>query len=106
MLLKEADEIVNGKVRIFGELVSLDFTFQEPLRHWTEYETQKTLIPHSSLLVTHNDIKFLWEPARFAGHLLSDAPITSRRMINTPKPSGNILKPSHKIIPRTSVRIG
>ena len=65
-LLKEADEIVNGKICIFGEFVSLDFSFQEPMRHWTEYETHKTLIPYSSLLITHNDIKFLWESARFA----------------------------------------
>ncbi|MBI5951682.1 MAG: alginate lyase family protein [Chloroflexi bacterium] len=64
-LLKEADEIVNGQVRIFGELVPLDFTHSEPLSHWTEYETNHALISRFSSLVPHSDIKFLWEPARF-----------------------------------------
>jgi hypothetical protein len=62
-LLKEADEIVNGKVRIFGELVSLDFNLLQPLRHWTKYE--KSPILHSEFCIPHSDIKFLWEPARF-----------------------------------------
>jgi hypothetical protein len=65
ILLKEADEIINGQVRIFGELTPLDFTHQEPLRHWTEYETNHTLISRFSSLIPHTDIKFLWEPARF-----------------------------------------
>jgi hypothetical protein len=62
-LLKEADEIVNGKVRIFGKLVPLDFTHQELLLHWTDYETHKIPIPESYF--PNPDIKFLWEPARF-----------------------------------------
>jgi hypothetical protein len=62
-LLKEADEIVSGKVRIFGEPVPLQFTFEKPLSHWTDYETRKAPIPNSRFPIP--DIKFLWEPARF-----------------------------------------
>jgi len=61
-LLKEADEIINGQVCIFGELVPLDFTPPEPLRHWTEYEKN---VERLTLHVLHNDIKYIWEPARF-----------------------------------------
>ena len=63
ILLNEANEIVNGQVRIFGELASLDFNLPQPLRHWTEYE--KSPILHSAFSIPHSDIKFLWEPARF-----------------------------------------
>ncbi len=63
-LIKEADEIINGKFRMFGgESVPLQLTFDQPLRHWTEYETNHSLL--SSFLFPHNDIKFAWEPARF-----------------------------------------
>lgn len=62
-LLNEADEIVNGNIRVFGELTALDFKFNQPLRHWTEYESTPALL--SSFQFLHNDIKFLWEPARF-----------------------------------------
>jgi len=63
-LLKEADEIVKGKVRLFdGEPVPLQLTFKAPLLHWTAYETNpKLLSPLYSLV---SDVKFLWEPARF-----------------------------------------
>jgi hypothetical protein len=61
-LLKEADEIANGQVRFFGRLTPLDFTHQEPLHHWTDYEKN---IERLTLNVPHSDIKFLWEPARF-----------------------------------------
>jgi hypothetical protein len=63
MLLKEADEIVSGQVRVFGELTPLDFTHREPLHHWTEYETNPELLTTFHSLFS--DIKFLWEPARF-----------------------------------------
>ncbi len=54
--IDEADEIVNGQVRLFGSApVSLVLAPPAPLRHWTEYE--KTL--------PGEDIKFTWEPARF-----------------------------------------
>ncbi len=66
-LLAEADEIVGGKVRLFGaEPVDLQLTLPGNLSHWTAYETGKTPIPYS--LITYlpvPDIKFLWEPARF-----------------------------------------
>jgi len=62
-LLKEADEIINGKFRMFGgEPVPIQLTFDQPLQHWTAYENN---VKHLTLNVQHNDIKFLWEPARF-----------------------------------------
>jgi len=64
ILLKEADEIVSGKVRVFGESVLLDFSHNQSLQHWTAYESNHKLL--SSFVFLHNDIKYLWEPARFA----------------------------------------
>ena len=64
VLLKEADEIVDGNVRLFGGApVPLQLTFKEPLKHWTEYETHPQLL--SDIYSPVGDIKFLWEPARF-----------------------------------------
>lgn len=63
-LLEEAEEIVSGKVRLFGgEPVPLHLTFDKPLAHWTEYETGKASI--LDLNPSAIDIKFIWEPARF-----------------------------------------
>ena len=63
-LIKEADEIVGGKFRMFGgEPVPLQLTFDQPLRHWTEYELHPQLLTTFYSLVS--DIKFIWEPARF-----------------------------------------
>jgi len=63
-LLAQADEIVGGKIRMFGgEPVELKLTFDQPLHHWTAYETGKAPIPKSRFPIP--DIKFLWEPARF-----------------------------------------
>jgi len=63
-LLAEANEIVAGKVRLFGaEPVDLKLTFDQQLQHWTGYETNPSLL--STFYIPHNDIKFLWEPARF-----------------------------------------
>jgi hypothetical protein len=60
-LLAEADEIVAGRVRLFGsEPVPLQLTMPEPLEHWTVYE-----IRSKSNNQPDNDIKFVWEPARF-----------------------------------------
>jgi len=67
-LIKEADEIVNGQVRVFGELTPLDFTHSEPLRHWTDYETGKVDLRPLTLRHAQGgafDIKYIWEPARF-----------------------------------------
>lgn len=63
VLLSEADEIVAGKLRMFGgEPVPIQLTFDQPLGHWTEYELNVELL---SVLSSHTDIKFIWEPARF-----------------------------------------
>lgn len=63
-LLAEADEIVAGKFRMFGdEPVEIKLTLDQHLRHWTDYETGKAPIPESQFPI--RDIKFLWEPARF-----------------------------------------
>jgi hypothetical protein len=63
ILLEEAEEIVNGNIRIFGELTPLNFNFGQTLQHWTEYETNPKLLSAFHSLIP--DIKFLWEPARF-----------------------------------------
>ncbi len=61
-LLAEAEEIVGGKVRLFGgEPVPLRFASDGKLPHWTDYETGKVPLP----VAEFNDIKFIWEPARF-----------------------------------------
>ena len=79
-LLAEADEIVAGQFRRFGdELAEIDLTLPQPLQHWTAYESNHKLL--SAFHVPHNDIKFLWEPTRFgwafilgrAYHLTQDA---------------------------------
>ena len=63
-ILQEANEIVDGKFRMFGgEPVPLQLTFNESLHHWTEYETHPQLLDDLYTLVP--DVKFLWEPARF-----------------------------------------
>lgn len=52
-----ADEIAQGRVSLFGAFsVPLDLTLPGPLRHWTHYETPQ---------FNGQDIKFIWEPARF-----------------------------------------
>jgi Heparinase II/III N-terminus/Heparinase II/III-like protein len=63
-LLSEADEIVAGKVRLFGGApVPLNLALHGKLEHWTSYETRPALL--SSLLSPISDIKFIWESARF-----------------------------------------
>jgi hypothetical protein len=63
-LLAEADEIASGKFRQFGgSPVEIRLNPGQPLRHWAAYETDHALL--RSLNLPHNDIKFLWEPARF-----------------------------------------
>jgi hypothetical protein len=59
ILIDKANEIVNGRFHPFaGDLVNLNLITDEPLVHWTEFETRK------SRYKTH-DIKFVWEAARF-----------------------------------------
>jgi len=56
-LVKDADEILAGGVRLFGrDLQKLDLSSQEHDQHWTEYISQ---LPDGS------DIKPLWEIGRF-----------------------------------------
>jgi hypothetical protein len=66
-LIREADRIVNGKVRLFGrESVSLELNPGDKLNHWTYYEfgNHKPAASHF-LRYPADDIKFIWEPARF-----------------------------------------
>lgn len=63
-LLAEANEIVGGKVRLFGgEAVQLRLASEGTLVHWTDYETKK--VPYPVPLPNVVDVKFIWEPARF-----------------------------------------
>ena len=58
-IVKEADEILEGKVRLFGaDPVPLMLIPPGNLAHWTLHEIGK--VP-----LTVEDIKFIWEPARF-----------------------------------------
>ncbi len=57
-LLKEADEIVSGNVRLFSaEPVPLQLSGDWPRAHWADYERGKVKL--------NGDIKSIWEPARF-----------------------------------------
>jgi hypothetical protein len=63
-LQQEADEIIGGRVRLFGHKpVPLKLAIGGHLRHWTAYELERSWL--SSLGLRGNDIKFFWEPARF-----------------------------------------
>lgn len=54
--LPEAEEIVSGRVRLFGaDPVPLQLSVSQPPRPWTVYES----------LPAQGDIKTIWEPARF-----------------------------------------
>lgn len=67
-VLKEADEIVSGRVRLFGARpVPLRLTVRAPLHHWTQYGTHEARsLAATSAGSDSVDIKFVWEPARFA----------------------------------------
>lgn len=63
-LLAEADEIVAGRVRLFGAgLFDLELAVPGKLEHWTAYETGRAPFPLGHL--PFPDIKYLWEAARF-----------------------------------------
>ncbi|MEW6093696.1 MAG: heparinase II/III family protein, partial [Chloroflexota bacterium] len=67
-LLAEADEIVDGKVRLFGaQPVELILALPGKLAHWTAYETGKVPLPPVSepANLPTCDVKRIWEPARF-----------------------------------------
>lgn len=58
-LILEADEIVSGRVRLFGgPPVRLNLAPPDTSKHWTYYESRPATWGVE-------DIKFLWEPARF-----------------------------------------
>ncbi len=58
-LYAEADEILNGQVRLFGgQPVPLILRSSEPLKYWTAYE-------QGDNRVEGQDIKFTWEAGRF-----------------------------------------
>jgi hypothetical protein len=55
-----AEKIVNNRTVIFGGMVApLKFETGETPQHWTDYELGRARIENCE------DIKFLWEPARF-----------------------------------------
>jgi hypothetical protein len=63
-LMTQADEIVAGRVRLFGaEPVPLQLNSEQPLQHWSAYEKDACLL--ASLYTGIPDVKFIWEPARF-----------------------------------------
>lgn len=58
-LLSEANDLGDGKVRLFGgALQNLDLIVPLPLEHWTTIAIDETK-------AGTDDIKFIWEPARF-----------------------------------------
>ncbi len=58
-VIAEADEIVNGFVRLFGgPPVALELVPQSPLKHWTQAEQRRSA-------QGVEDLKYVWEPARF-----------------------------------------
>jgi hypothetical protein len=64
--LAEADEIVQGRVRLFGgPPVFLQLQIPGPLAHWTAYELGSASLPAWGESAADEDIKFTWEPARF-----------------------------------------
>lgn len=60
-LLAQAEEIVAGRVRLFGgQARRLNLVPPGELQHWTAYELGKVRVD-----APHGDIKFIWEPCRF-----------------------------------------
>ena len=63
-LLSKADQIVDGYFPIFGgDLAEIKLNFNHPLVHWTDYESGRVRVEYAPPLP--QDIKYLWEPARF-----------------------------------------
>ncbi len=61
-LLLEADEIVSGRVRLFGgDSLLLNLVPEGTLQHWTAYAGEQTESEGGNGV----DIKLTWEPARF-----------------------------------------
>jgi hypothetical protein len=58
-VVQEADELSRGQVRLFGgPLAPLHWEPGKDLQHWTAYESHR--VPWGV-----EDVKFIWEPARF-----------------------------------------
>ena len=72
-LIEEADEIINGKVRLFGNVpVALTLSPPSPIQHWTRNKDSGTNEPQKPenlesdiQTLKSKDIKFIWEPCRF-----------------------------------------
>jgi hypothetical protein len=63
-VMAEAEEVLAGRIRPFGgEPQQLRFDSRQTLLHWTEYAKNPSLL--SAFDLPHEDVKFLWEPARF-----------------------------------------
>lgn len=61
MLLEDAKTIIEGKFKRFGsQPVEISLSGDWPALHWTYFETAR-----ANLHTKNQDIKFLWEPARF-----------------------------------------
>ncbi len=90
---------------MFGsESVPIQLTFNEPLHHWTDYETGK--LQFHILNFQFTTLNSFGSPRALAGHLHWVVLITSLKMKNMPKPSGNILKHSPTVIIQPLARIG
>jgi hypothetical protein len=64
-LLAEADEIMAGRVRLFGgQPVPLQLEPPAPLLHWIEYERQAKKVAQVAPDEISSDVKYVWEPAR------------------------------------------
>ncbi len=50
------DEVLRGRVTLWGATAPLDFAVPIPLEHWTRHDTAQ---------IAGRDVKFYWEPARF-----------------------------------------
>jgi hypothetical protein len=69
-LTAEADEIVEGRVRLFGgRPVPLHLTLPGKRSHWTDYALGKPLVAVHQVDKSPDqfasDIKYIWEPVRF-----------------------------------------
>ena len=65
LLITEADEIVSGKVRLFGgQPVPLRLEPPAPILHWIEYERGTKKVSPVARDEPSADVKFVWEPAR------------------------------------------
>lgn len=63
-LMEEAEEILTGKVRLFGsQPVSLELTCGQSLHPWPSYEINSDYL--NQLVGDKKDIKYIWEPGRF-----------------------------------------